>query len=89
MSAVLKSVPKRDRRYVSVSHSTYIDVDVDVPMEEISTEDLLDELAERDTKQAAPHGLTGIYELMALGKREEAYEAMRIYIMDATGRILP
>ena len=87
MSAQLKSVPKKDRRIVNCTVSTYIDCDVDVDLADIPTEDLQEELAERDS--VMPNGLVGIYELMALGKREDAYEAMRQYIMDVTGRILP
>ena len=80
MSAVLKELT------VSVSTETYVSVDVDVPLSEIDTEDLLEEL---DTRNVRPETLIGIYEAMAAGRRDEAYELMRLYIMDTTGRLLP
>lgn len=88
MSAVLKSVPSPKRqRTVNVETETYVSVDVDIPLSEIPTEDLIEELAERDGHM--PPSLQAIYELMAAGRKDDAYEMMRQHIMDVTGRILP
>jgi hypothetical protein len=87
MSAVLKMVQKPKTRTVSVETETYVSVDVDVPLSEIPTDDLLDELAERDGFQ--PYGLMAIYEAMAAGDQTLALALMRDYIQDTTGRVLP
>jgi hypothetical protein len=87
MSAVLKLIDRKKERTVSVSTETYVSVDVDVPLSEISTEDLIDELATRDG--CAPVGLMQIYEAMAAGNTSRALELMRTHIQDVTGRLLP
>jgi len=88
MSAVLNIAPKpKKERTVNVSTETYVSVDVDVPLEDIPTEDLVEELASRDGQ--TPTALSGIYEAMAAGKKDYALELMREYLMNVTGRVLP
>jgi hypothetical protein len=80
-------VKKPKARTVSVETETYVSVDVDVPLSEIPTDDLLEELAERDGYQ--PYGLMAIYEAMAAGNQALALTLMRDHIQDVTGRVLP
>lgn len=87
MSAVLKSIEKPKKRTVNVEMETWVSVDVDVPLEDIDTEDLIEELATRDGHQ--PEGIMPIYEALATGRKDEALELMRVYIMNVTGRVLP
>jgi hypothetical protein len=74
LSAVLKMVQKPQVRTVSVSTETYVNVDVEVPLSEISTDDLIEELSTRDGQWNI--SLLAIYEAMAIGNKERALELM-------------
>ena len=87
MSAVLKIVDRKKERTVSVSTETYVSVDVDVPLSEIPTDDLIEELATRDGQWNI--SLLAIYEAMARGDKERALDLMRSYLQDTLGRVLP
>lgn len=90
MSAVLKTVPRKKKRTVNVSTETYVSVDVDVDLADIPTEDLVEELSERDGHRGSYNpGLDSIYEAMSAGNRVRALELMREYLQAVTGRVLP
>lgn len=50
---------RKHRGSVQVEVSTYVDIDVDEVLEEISTDDLRDELERREGKSRGPDGPAG------------------------------
>lgn len=86
MSAVLKSVPRPPRQVIYQT----VEVEVEFDICDFDDEDLLAELGRRGL--AVPSGaptITLIYEAMAARNNDHAIELMRLYVMEATGRILP
>jgi regulator of sirC expression with transglutaminase-like and TPR domain len=75
-------------RSVSVRVSTYVDVDLD----EIDTDDLVEELKSRGREelQTIDHDsrLTEIFYAFKFGKEDEAIRLSRNYVADALGKIL-
>ena len=71
--------------YVTVS------VDVDVDLSDIDTEDLVDELKDRDEGyiSLAEHDvLTKIWIHDREGRKEQAYELMRKYVLNRLGKVV-
>ena len=72
-------------RYITVN------VDVDVDLSDIDTEDLLEELERR---QKAPEGgvdisLAQIFDQFYLGNENRSTEMTKCYLQQVTGRVLP
>ena len=64
---------------------SYVTVEVDVDIGEISTEDLLSELKCRGD---GGDSLNEIYYSLKLGRDDKALELMRKFVCDQTGKIL-
>jgi len=73
-----------------MSKTISMTVDVDVDLEDIDTEDLIDELKSRNV--ATPEGnvedVTEMFYAFKLGKTERAMELAKKIAQDHTGRIL-
>lgn len=74
------------RRTVPVS--TYVDIDVD--LEDIDTDDLIEELKSRniDSPTGDPDDVTEMFYAFKLGKTDRAIELAKKIACDYTGRIL-
>jgi hypothetical protein len=70
----------------TVSISTWVDVELD----EIDTEDLLEELKYRNINASVgdPNDVTEMYYAFKLGKTDRAMELAKKIACDSTGRIL-
>jgi len=70
--------------YVSVN------VDVDVDLSDIDTNDLIDELKDRDVGMGTDEesALTKIWIHDREGRKEEAYALMREYVLDRLGKVV-
>jgi hypothetical protein len=73
----------------------YVTVDVDVDLDDFSTDDLVTELESRGKPAAhselsdADQSLDAIFYAFYFGKEETALDLMRKYVQDITGRTLP
>ena len=68
-----------------------VTVDVDVDLSEISTNDLVQELEDRDEGYmgvAEQDTLTNIWIHDREGRKEEAYALMRRYVLDKLGKVV-
>jgi hypothetical protein len=70
--------------YVSVN------VDVDVDLSEIDTNDLIDELKDRDVGMGTDEEsvLTKIWIHDREGRKEQAYALMRVYVLHKLGKVV-
>lgn len=75
--------------YVSVSK--LVDVDIDVDLSEIDTDDLVNELESRalDIPHADERAIPKIFEALYVGNESQALELVRSFVQSATGRVLP
>ena len=67
------------------------EVDVDVDLSEFDTEDLLEELRERGKQGVSfddAETLTKIWQHDREGRKDEAYNLMREYVLDKLGRVM-
>jgi hypothetical protein len=74
----------------------YVNVDVDVQLDDFDTDDLIKELTMRGKPVAhlengddADESLDKIFYAFYFGKESQAVELMRKYVQDVTGRTLP
>lgn len=70
-------------------------------LKEVGDKELIDELEDRgytvgngdevspDEAEIKADEFAPVYEMMAAGRRDDAYEWLRLRVQDATGRILP
>jgi|LakMenE01Jun11ns_1017448.scaffolds.fasta_scaffold7666391_2 hypothetical protein len=63
----------------------YVTVDVEVELDEFSDEELIAELRGRTSYDRS---IREIYDLLHMGKDEQALAAMKTFICNETGRIL-
>ena len=67
------------------------EVDVEVDLSEFDTEDLVEELKERGTQGVSfddTETLTKIWQHDREGRKDEAYDLMRKYVLDKLGRVM-
>ena len=67
-----------------------VNVDVDVDLSEIDTNDLVDELKDRDVSIGVDEEsiLTKIWIHDREGRKEQAYALMREYVLDRLGKVV-
>jgi len=67
------------------------EVDVDVDLSEFDTDDLIEELRERGSRGVSfddTETLTRIWQHDREGRKDEAYNLMREYVLDKLGRVM-
>jgi hypothetical protein len=67
------------------------EVDVDVDLSDFDTDDLVDELSERGVQGMSiddDETLTKIWQHDREGRKEEAYELMRWYVLEKLGKVV-
>lgn len=66
-----------------------VEIDTDDVLDDIDTEDLIAELEAREMEAGEKADWTALYNLFALGNREEAVRRVIELIEQKTGRIVP
>jgi hypothetical protein len=74
------------KRYITVTKE--IDVDVDIELSDIDTEDLVAELQSRTDSPAVSTSLDEIAKQISFGNKDRALELTANYIYQETGRIV-
>ena len=67
------------------------EVEVDVDLSEFDTDDLIEELRERSSRGVSfddTETLTRIWQHDREGRKDEAYDLMREYVLDKLGRVM-
>jgi hypothetical protein len=67
------------------------EVDVEVDLSEFDTDDLIEELRERGSQGVSfddTETLTRIWQHDREGRKDEAYDLMRKYVLDKLGRVM-
>jgi hypothetical protein len=85
MNAVLKTVPRKRREYVTVHIDEEVSVPIDTVLEECTDEQLREELDRRSAGQP-PRSLLAVYEEFA--RRGDAPQVLKDFIYDTLGRVL-
>ena len=68
---------------------SYIEIDIEEYLSDIDDDVLEQEwLSRKKSVPSAPH-LMQIYEAMLTGSKDRAWELMRQYVQEETGRVLP
>jgi len=76
-----------------MGHPITVSVDVDIDLSDIDTEDLVNELKDRDEEGARmtvdeQNTLTKIWIHDREGRKERAYELMRKYVLNRLGKVV-
>jgi hypothetical protein len=61
---------------------------IDVDMDDFSDDELIDEMRKRGIYLTKLDEIMPIFTAMQLNKQEEAWELMRTYVCDKTGRVI-
>lgn len=68
--------------------SSYKTVEVEIDLEDFTDEELRDELAERGGGFEYNERIRELYDLLHMGKDEQALAVLKVFVCDQLGRVL-